>query len=127
MRIGIFLTIKRLRNHQQNLFTDDIEVFQNDEYEVLYNRPFKSTNMAVLDSTNLDEIYDLTIMRIDGKIDKLSSCGSGWIIAAVTAVFLEVIKYTPLTASGYIELPSGMPTRCNGVINIQNNDNKCFM
>ncbi len=127
VRIGIFLTIKRLRNHQQNLFTDDIEVFQNDEYEVLYNRPFKSTNMAVFPSTNLDEIYDLTIMRIDGKIDKLSSCGSGWIIAAVTGVFIEVIKYTPLTASGYIELPSGMPTRCNGVINIQNNDNKCFM
>ncbi len=48
VRIGIFLTIKRLRNHQQNLFTDDIEVFQNDEYEVLYNRPFKSSQQVVI-------------------------------------------------------------------------------
>src|SRR5947207_883428 len=100
---------------------------KNDDYEVRYNLPFKSRNTQVFASTNLDEIYDVAIMRIDEKIDKLTLRGSGWIIVAVTGVFIEVIKYMPPTASGYIPLPKGMPTRQNGVINIQNNDEKCFM
>ena len=107
VRIGIYLTIKRAKNHQENLFTDDAEAFRDDNddnnYEVRYNFPCKSRNMSVFPTTNLDDIYDVAIMRIDEKLDNLSGCGSGWTIVAVAGAFIEIIKYTPLTASGFLQ------------------------
>ena len=40
--------------------------------------------------------------------------------------YLTISAYNPLIGSTYINLPSELQHPMKGLINIQNNDNKCF-
>ena len=51
---------------------------------------------------------------------------SGWVISSVDAHYLNVVKYTPLNASSYIQLPKELRNSKKGLINIKNEDNECF-
>ena len=53
--------------------------------------------------------------------------GSGWIIESMEGFYLNVSSYSPLIGSTYIELPNKSQHPMKGLINIQNDDNKCFL
>ena len=53
--------------------------------------------------------------------------GSGWIIESKEAQYVNISVYNPLIGSTYIELPDGLKNSVKGLINIKNNDNKCFL
>ena len=57
------------------------------------------------------------------KIDNWINQGSGWIVESIEGFYLNVSSYTPLIGSTYIEFPEEL----KGLINIQNDDNKCFL
>ena len=40
---------------------------------------------------------------------------------------MNIPVYNPLIGSTYIELPDGLKKPMKGLINIKNNDNKCFL
>ena len=40
---------------------------------------------------------------------------------------MNISAYSPLIGSTYIELPNGLKNTMKGLINIKNNDNKCFL
>ena len=42
-------------------------------------------------------------------------------------LYLNVSSYSPLIGSTYIELPDELKNSRRGLINIQNDDNKCFL
>ena len=56
--------------------------------------------------------------EISYRIDNWINEGSGWIIESV---------YNPLIGSTYIELPDKLKNPMKGLINIKNNQNKCFL
>ena len=41
--------------------------------------------------------------------------------------YLDISVYGPLVGGTYIELPNKLKHPMKGLINIQNNDNKCFL
>ena len=127
VRIGMYTTLKRAKDYQEDLFSNNLNEVQNEEYEYRYGVSFKSNFFNVHPSSNLEEILFIAIALMDGKIDKYINESSGWIFVAVESIFIEVVKFTPPTGASYLPLPKNMPTRCNGVINIKNDDNKCFM
>ena len=53
--------------------------------------------------------------------------GSGWIIESMEGFYLNVSSYSPLIGSTYTELPNKSQHPMKGLINIQNDDNKCFL
>ena len=81
---------------------------------------FNSATKTVINSDK----YDLEILyRIDNWINE----GSGWIIESIEAHYVNVSSYSPLIGGTYIELLEKLKNPMKGLINIKNNDNKCFL
>ena len=51
---------------------------------------------------------------------------SGWIIEWVDAKHVNISVYSPFSERSYIELPNNLRNSKKTLINIKNNDNKCF-
>ena len=52
--------------------------------------------------------------------------GSGWIIELIESQYINISTYIPLVGGPYIDLPIELQHRRKGLINIKNNDQKCF-
>jgi len=66
-------------------------------------------------------------MEILNKIAVWISEGSGWVIRSVDAEYVNIGKYDPRKGSSYIQLPHFVENSSKGLINLQNEDDKCFM
>ena len=61
------------------------------------------------------------------KIHNWINAGSGWIIELIESQNINVSTYRPLTGGSYIKLPVELKSLKKGLINIKNNDQKCFL
>ena len=61
--------------------------------------------------------------RIDAWIDR----ESGWIIESIESQYINISTYWPLVGNVYIDLPIELKHPKKGLINIKNNDQKCFL
>ena len=93
------------------------------------SEPYFSTECFQL--TNLEEDAQSQIQKAIEKIlldaDKYEKNGSGWIFERVQKVFINIGTYRPLKGKAFIPLPKGLNGSQHGIINIQNNDNLCFV
>ena len=71
---------------------------------------------------SLDKSFQEILYRIDNWINE----GSGWIIKSISGEYVNISKYSPLIGSSFVELPSELKNSKKGLINIKNNDKKCF-
>ena len=86
---------------------------------------FSSVTNTVINSDkyNLDKSFQEVLYRIDNWINEESGC----IIESVEAQYVNISIYSPLIGSTYIELPDNLKNPIKSLINIKNNDNKCFL
>ena len=49
------------------------------------------------------------------------------VIESVDIEYVNIYIYSPLSESTYIELPCRLRNSMKGLINIKNNENKCFL
>ena len=86
---------------------------------------FNSTTKIVINSDEfgLDQSFQEILYRIDNWINQ----ASGWIVDSIEGFYLNVSSYSPLIGSTYIVLPDELKISRKGLINIQNDDNKCFL
>ena len=61
------------------------------------------------------------LYRIDAWINK----GPGWIVESIKSH--NITTYKPLVGNSYIDLPIELSSPRKGLINIKNNDQKCFL
>ena len=94
----------------------------NIEYSLVY---FNSATKTVINFEYcLDKSFQEILYRIDNWINK----GSGWIIESIIdGEYVNIFACSPLIGSTYIELPSGLKNSKKGLVNIKNDDNKCFL
>ena len=52
---------------------------------------------------------------------------SGWIIEKICSQYINISTFRPLSGSSYIKLPAELKTPKKGLINLKNNDQKCFI
>ena len=97
------------------------EVF---EYKDAY---FNSTAFTILDNDDIIESLDKAAEEINNKIAFWLSEGSGWTIVEIQSHFVNIVKYLPLRGNSYILLPKELRNSMLGLINLQNNDDKCFL
>ena len=57
----------------------------------------------------------------------MAGYGSGWIVEEVVNQFLNVSSYLPLSGSTCAKLPVELSHPMKVLINIKNDDNKCFL
>ena len=53
--------------------------------------------------------------------------GSAWKIESTDGEYINIAIYNPLSGSTYIELLDELKNSMKGLINIKNDDNKCFL
>ena len=61
--------------------------------------------------------------RIDNWVNQVS----GWIVEHIDGQYVNISSYSPLIGSTYVELASELEHSIKGLINVQNNDNKCLL
>ena len=74
------------------------------------------------DEFGLDQSFQEILYRIDNWINQ----GSGWIFESIEEFYLNVSSYSPLIESTYTELLDELKNSRKELINVQNDDNKCF-
>ena len=72
---------------------------------------------------SLKNAFQEILYRIDNWINE----GSGWIVELIESQYINVSTYRPLSGSSYIKLPVELKSPKKGLINIKNNDQKCFL
>ena len=91
------------------------------EYSPVY---FNFLTKTVINSDyKLDECFSEIICRLENWV----SLGSGWIIEETVNQYLNISSYLPLSGSTYVKLTAELQHPMKGLINIKNNDNKCFV
>ena len=87
---------------------------------------FRSICEPLLAGDWLSDYFSRVKPYIRARIDEYVRHGSGWIFDQFLNASLEIAKYTPLSASGVIEVPK-IVKNMRSVLNIQSPDNKCFL
>ena len=68
-----------------------------------------------------------TFQDISNVIDKKISEGSCWVIQSVDSKYDNISVSSPLWGSFYVELPDESRSSKKSLINIKNDDSKCFL
>ncbi|CAB3995060.1 Gastrula zinc finger [Paramuricea clavata] len=81
-----------------------------------------ATNFEDIESTAAQN--QLTILS---RIETFQNLGSNWIILNIESHHVNIAMYKPLKGSSYMKLPADISNPKCGLINMKNEDNKCFM
>ena len=95
-------------------------------HEEIEFRPvyFNSTAKIVINhKSSLENAFQEILYRIYNWINE----GSGWIVELIESQYINISTYRPLSGSSYVKLPAELRSSKKGLINIKNNDQKCFL
>ena len=81
------------------------------------------TKLVINHRFKLNKSFQEILCRIDAWINK----GSGWIAESIESQYINISTYKPLAGSYYIDLPIELHSPIKRLINIKNNDQKCFL
>ena len=87
---------------------------------------FNLLPIEILPATDIDEALQEVFKSLMKKIDEYMSRGSCWILHELLRLDLHTYEYIPLRGSTYITLPKDLKAK-QAVINIENNEKKCFI
>lgn len=103
------------------------ELFEADGSLISDVKNFPTKAEAILQSTDLDEWFYINIQdNIHSKIENDSFQGSGWSMCEIINLTFNIHKYSPLKAGTFVDLPNFIKNK-KAVLNIQNNDEYCFL
>ena len=138
--------IKRKKNVIKNLLKDNLKTMKSFKFnygmEITFSELVKedlkkireikeilwSTPQIILNETDIDKKVDLVISDIFQRITAFSATGiSALTISEINSQYVDIIQYKPLNGSSYIDLPKELKNPKMGLINIKNEDQKCFV
>ena len=67
------------------------------------------------------------ITKNSEDVDTFLKNGSGWVLDRVIKTYVNIALYKPLKGKSYIALPKGLIGHCHEIVNIQNDDQMCFV
>jgi hypothetical protein len=107
IRMGIYATMRRIINYQEGLF-DSRNFGEDENYDYRYHIIFKTRNMPILLTTNINDTFNFGLMRIAKRIDDYQNYGSDWDFYHAEKIFIEVTQFSPPTGASYILLPKDL-------------------
>ena len=93
------------------------------EYASIYFNSITKTVINLDFEYSIDKSFEEILYRIDNWINE----GSGWVVKSINREYVNISKHAPLFVNLFIELPDKLKHPMKGLINIRNNDNKCFL
>ena len=103
-------------------------ILQDGEEAYEFTQPyFNSTTRIILNELDIRDFYDKAVEEIINRIARWISKGSGWVIVSIHKLYFNVVSYVPLKGRSYFPLPGELRHHRKGLINLQNDDDKCFL
>ena len=103
-------------------------ILQDGEELYEFTQPyFNSTTRTILNELDIKDFYDQAVEEILNRIARWISKGSGWVIERILNLYFNVVSYVPLKGRSYFPLPEELRHHRKGLINLQNDDNRCFL
>ena len=103
-------------------------ILQDGEEAYEFTQPyFNSTTTTILNELEIPNFYDKAVEEILNRIARWISKGSGWVIVRILKLYFNVVSYKPLKGRSYFPLPEELRHHRKGLINLQNDDNRCFL
>ena len=85
---------------------------------------FNSTTKTVINHKfKLESSFQEILYLNDNTINE----GSGWIVESIESHYIDISTYRFLSRISYVGLPVELKSSKKGLINIKNNDQKCFL
>ena len=84
---------------------------------------YSLTKLVINHRYKINKSFQEILYRIDAWIND----GSGYIVESIQSQYINITTYKPLVRNSYIDLPIELRSPRNRLINIKNNDQKCFL
>ena len=109
--------------------TLEVKMRKEKEDGTIYAKPYFSSKAMTV--TNKDEILEKILLAEEVILTRIAgwlSEGSGWVVEEILNHYINVlVSYIPLRGNSYIPLPKELQNSMKGLINLKNEDNKCFL
>ena len=124
---GIIHILNSNRGSKVILYFNIIMLRKIDREVITERFAFHSSIKLILEGTDVEEVYKEMVEEIEEAIQKAENAeGSAWTISAIESIVIHTAKWDPLNAGSYIDLPEFLKNK-KAIINMQNQDEKCFM
>ena len=110
-QITLYLTLKKNKLDGKSEYAG---IYFNSFIKVVINENF---------GNSIDKSFKEILYRLDNWINE----GSGWIDELINGQYLNICNYIPLFGGTFFELPTELNNPKQGLINLRNKDNKCFL
>ena len=101
--------------------------FGEDVYFEFKNAYFNSKTFTITNSDQVIDALDGASEEIKNRVAVWLSEGSGWTIEDILHHYVNIAKYVPLRGNSYLPLPEELRNSKKGLINLNNEDDKCFL
>ena len=132
-------TFPRLKLHLEKVIKEKTAIKWNLMYHCSLSMPDKYRDVPLRHSPYIRTPYPMTSTHPEQLLEQLNiamkiveermsafmQAGSGWVLEENIALVLEMVDYTPIGGSSYLELPSDI-FHTKAVVNIINENNECF-
>jgi DNA-directed RNA polymerase subunit RPC12/RpoP len=88
---------------------------------------FRSRPTELFGVHSIEDAIDVQQPQIEALLESFRVEGSGWELHKILYVDLHTAVYQPLRGSSYITTPLSLRKKRGAVLNIQNDDEKCFV
>ena len=80
-----------------------------------------------MNSDQIIDAFDKASEEIKNGVAVWLSEGLGWTIEVILGHHINIVKYVPLRGNSYLPLPEELRNSKKGLINLKNEDDKCFL
>ena len=121
-----YLITKFLRDNPNNKIRISIVVkLAKNASEEVSTATFWSSYEIILESTDVDKVFDRMKAKIFEAMVKYSKNGSGSFVVSVEKIQIDKSEFEPVKGSSHIKLPKKIADK-KALINMENKDNMCF-
>ena len=96
---------------------------ENETFDKWYNE----RTQQILYTPEIPEVLDKVRDTLLKRIEQDNREGSMLILEEILTHEFTITEFNPLNGYGYLPLPSCIPNRKNGLVNVKNKDDKCFL
>ena len=91
------------------------------------NQTLWSVPQVLTNESQIDKTMQLAGDSLSTRAHHFLRQGSNWRVRSINFQYIDILVYKPLEASSYIKLPPELQNARKGLINIKNEDQKCFL
>ena len=88
---------------------------------------FNTPTVTITNASTSALVLEETTAALESRLQSFQERGSNWKISDILGHYVNVVSYSPLKGSSYLELPECLTLGKTGLINPKNKDNKCLL